>query len=155
MPDLRDIFSQSGGNLTIANSAVDVATAKQAVTDGNAAVKEGFDALRARAGPRTTGGGQFGALTPTRGTVNFGPLGGLATANRNVEAGVEKASNLVTRNVTRGEGIQANNPGWTADNAAASQTPAGYARNSGINVDGFRTSVTKYDESGTGTTTYR
>jgi len=156
MAGLGDIFTQSGGALIEANSAADLATSKQAVTDGQAAQASAFDAIKAKtSGPRVVGGGQYGVINQQRGNLVLGNIGGLANANRTAENLAEKANNQVVEQVTRGNGIMSNNPGWTRDNAAASQTAAGYARPSGINVDGFRTQISRYDESGTGTTTYR
>jgi len=155
MGALNDIFAASGGNLIKANAGVDVATAKQAVTDGQAAASNALSAIQAKTGPRPTGGGQFGPLNQQRGNLVLGPLGGLATANRTAEATVEKGANLVNEQQDRTVGIQHDNPGFTAANATASQTPGGYAKPSGINVNGFRTQVTKYDDSGTQSITYR
>ena len=154
MPSLRDIFSASGGALTVANSQVDVATAKQAVTDGQAAQASALSAIQAKTSQRPTGGGQFGALNQQRGNLVLGPLGGLATANRNAEAGVEKGANLTQEKVTRGLGIIANNAGWTAQDAADAQTPAGRVQKV-TGFPGFTSIVTKVDDQGVQTQTYR
>jgi len=154
MSNLKDIFSSSGGALTVANSQVDVATAKQAVTDGQTAAANAFSAIQAKTTQRPTGGGQFGALNQQRGSLVLGPLGGLATANREAEATVEKGANLTQRNVTRGLGIQTANPGWTAQNAADSQTPGGYVQKV-AGFPGFTSITTKVDDQGVQTQKFR
>ncbi len=156
MSSIQDVFNASGGKLITDNSAVDVSTAKQAIADGQAAQTQAFDAIKAKSnGPRVVGGGQYGVLNQQRGNLVLGPLGGLATANRTAFAGVAKQNNLVNEQVDRGTAIMSNNPGWTRENAAAAQTPQGYAVESGLPDPNFAIAVHRYDESGTGTTTYR
>lgn len=104
------------------------------------------------------GGGQFGTIGGTpRTPLVLGEFGGLAAANRGAENTQEKNVNLVTEQQARAVGIQANNPGWTNANAAASQKPGGYARVSGLGQfdPNFAVEVTSYDDSGQGKTTYR
>lgn len=130
MASINEIFSSSRAQRDIANAGTDVATAKQAVSDTQAASGQQTAAIRSRGSNRTTGGGQYGTITSgRRGTITLGgAFGGLATANRNALNKTQKGANDVTMNATRRASVQ-DTYGYTADQADAALSPKGYINN--------------------------
>lgn len=149
-----DVFAQAAAAYDVANSQADLSTAKQAITDGDAAQASAFQAIQNKAGPRVTGGGQFGTLNGTRNSLVLGQLGGLATANRAAFNTQAKVTNLVERNATDRVAVLHDNPGLSEANADAALTPAGYAQTF-QGPSGSYTKVIKYDDAGNANITFR
>lgn len=130
MANINEIFSSSRAQRDIDNAGTDVATARQAVTDTQAASAQQVGAIRSRAGQRTTGGGQYGTINSgRRGNITLGgAFGGLATANRTKLNSVSKGANEVKMTASRRAAAQ-DAYGYTAAQADAALSPSGYINN--------------------------